>query len=85
MAKKVKENESKSTLTDEQKNELIGAIAGDLHQRASWLQAIQLVQTQCMHQAQEIVDNATDEECQQFIEQLKQQQKEAAESQNKEE
>lgn len=58
-------------LTEEQKHELVTAIANDIYRRATLSQTIQLVQTQCTNQAATIVQNATPEEIATFLEQLK--------------
>jgi hypothetical protein len=60
----------KTNLTDTQKNELIGGIANDIYRRATVPQALQLIQTQCTNQAKDIVEKATDEEIQGFLDQL---------------
>lgn len=69
-------------LTEEQKQELISAIAGDIYRRATITQVLQLVQTQCTNQAKDIMENATDEEIQNFLDQIaenkKQKQQETA-------
>lgn len=69
-------------LTEEQKQELISAIAGDIYRRATINQVLQLVQTQCTNQAKDIMENATDEEIQNFLDQIaenkKQKQQETA-------
>jgi len=57
-------------LTDEQRNELTSAIANDIYRRATFAQAIQLIQTQCTNQAVDIVKNASKEEILGFLEQL---------------
>ena len=58
-------------LTDEEKKELISAIANDIYQRSTWLQVMSLVQNTCTNQATKGVENATDEELQEFITTLK--------------
>ncbi|MDC3298499.1 hypothetical protein OAU81_00345 [bacterium] len=58
-------------LTDEEKHELISAIANDIYQRSTWLQVMSLVQNQCTTQATKVVENATDEELQEFLDTLK--------------
>jgi hypothetical protein len=54
-------------LTEEETNELITVIANDIYKRATWLQIMQLVQTQCSQQAKQIVENASDEEIEGFM------------------
>ena len=60
-------------LTEEETNELITVIANDIYKRATWLQVMQLVQTQCSQQAKQIVDNATEEEIEGFMKQIAEQ------------
>lgn len=57
-------------LTEEEKKELVTAIANDIYRRATWAQVQSLVQTQCTNQAVTIVDNATDEEIDKWMEVL---------------
>lgn len=57
-------------LTEEETNELITVIANDIYKRATWLQVMQLVQTQCSTQAKQIVENATEEEIEGFMKQI---------------
>lgn len=57
-------------LTEEEKKELVTAIANDIYSRATWAQVMSLVQTQCTNQAVKIVENATDEELENFLEAL---------------
>lgn len=59
-----------SSLTEEEKKELVSAIANDIYKRANLLQVIQLVQTQCTNQAAQIVENATAEEIEDFKKQI---------------
>ena len=63
----------KPDLTDTQKNEIISAIASDIYRKATIPQVLQLVQTQCTNQAKDIVENASGEELQSFIDQLNEQ------------
>ena len=65
------ETKSNADLTEEEKKELISAIANDIYKRANILQVIQLVQTQCTNQAAQIVENATDSEIEDFKKQLR--------------
>ena len=60
-----------AALTDEQRQELVSAIANDIYSRSTFAQVIQLIQTQCTNQAVEIVKNATEEEIATFLETLK--------------
>lgn len=71
------------TLTQEQRNELAAAIAGDIYRRATILQCLQLVQTQCSNQANDILDKASEEEIKDFLKQLDTAKKEKTEK-NKE-
>lgn len=64
------EQTDNANLTDEEKKELVSAIANDIYKRANLLQVIQLVQTQCTNQAMQIVDNATPQEIEDFKKQL---------------
>lgn len=59
-----------SKLSEEERTELTSAIANDIYKRANLLQVIQLVQTQCTNQAVQIVENATEEEIEDFKRQL---------------
>jgi hypothetical protein len=61
----------KASLTDEEKRELVAAIANDIYKRSTLLQIIQLVQTQCTNQAATIIENATDDEIEGFLKQLR--------------
>lgn len=62
---------AKASLTDEEKRELVAAIANDIYKRSTLLQIIQLVQTQCTNQAATIIENATDDEIEGFLKQLR--------------
>lgn len=64
------DNKANASLTQEEKQELVTAIANDIYKRANLLQVIQLVQTQCTNQAAQIVENATEEEIEGFKKQL---------------
>ena len=65
------DTQNNADLTEEEKKELISAIANDIYKRANLLQVIQLVQTQCTNQAAQIIENATDKEIEDFKKQLK--------------
>ena len=60
-----------ANLSDEQRQELVSAIANDIYTRSTFAQVIQLIQTQCTNQAIEIVKNASAEEIDTFLETLK--------------
>lgn len=57
-------------LTEEEKKELVTAIANDIYSRATWAQVQSLVQTQCTNQAVKVVENANDEEIEKWLEVL---------------
>lgn len=65
------DTQNNADLTEEEKKELVSAIANDIYKRANLLQVIQLVQTQCTNQAAQIIENATDKEIEDFKKQLK--------------
>ena len=71
-------------LTEEETNELITVIANDIYKRATWLQIMQLVQTQCSQQAKQIVDNASEEEIEGFMKQIAESKQAADEAQAEE-